>query len=438
MTRNEALDLLGISKNAPGAMIRAAFKAKYKEAETEVERQLYGEAYHVLTGTRPAEEEEPSPKPKAKTPPPTAAPGTPSRMDSTSRDVKAKSRDIADPTKSTPKAHADKNFRRDEPLPDSDFKSLPEMSASRSYQSYNARKLGLFEYSTGPSGENWDITIAPDERTFILASASGVYKWDIRSGKIIKKLEAHSYSDTYGCDISADGRYALTANCTGEVFLWDYENGTVLKRLELHGEPRKVRFVLGDQKAIRIGWDGYIALWDLNTGQHDLLTDKGSYVGSGTSGLAISANGKRAFTVCPKTSITAWDLESKERLWTTEAHGEGSSFADLAVSQDETLAVVSYPVALVWFDLRKRRIVQAYPRSEYSHFHPRSGAAISHDGQTCLTSSHKDIILWRLPDRKPIKRLTGHAKSVETILFAKDDSYALSTSHDATVKLWRF
>lgn len=455
MTRSEACEILGIPENSSITVAKAAFKILRQEATTEVHGKVLATAFNVFQGVLKGENDDieiepvkPAPRPTPRKSSPKPAPNTPTTRKPVQRNLKTKSSEVARQSATGVTEPANDSFQREAALPESAFQNLPELQASRTYQSYETRAFGLLKYATGPTGENWDLSIAPDDRTFLVASASWVYKWDIASGKLVKgatkfglRWEAHSTSDTYGCDISSDGRLAATANEAGEVFIWNYESGEVLHKLRTRGQPRRVKFALNNTAVVVVGWNGIALLWYFESGHEKPLSFNAPNTSGGDrlSGLDVSKDGKRAYVVGPKLAITAWTLETCERLWTSEILDAHYMFSNLAVSPDESIAVVSQPNGLFWWDLKHRKILQSYNYDNAMFFFPPGpAAAISSDGQFALTPSQNDIILWSLPDKKPLKRLKGHQNRIECIRFSKDGSFAISSGHDQTAKIWRF
>ena len=437
MTRKEAFDILGISESAGHAMVLGAYKMKLGDAKTETEKHVYNRAYLVITGTYTAEEEKPTPQ-RQETPR-ASAPRAPSSQ-SAGRELKAKGRDVARKASSSV-GRARPKPKEEAPLPDSAFEALSVVQPSRTYERHKDRAFGILPIEVGPTGECWDISLAPDGRTFLVASASGVFKWDVTSAKMTKQFHGHATSDTYGCDISSDGSRALTANASGEVFLWNYATGDVLNRLHGHSDSaRKVRFLPGSNRAISIGWDGRSFIWDLSSGaKQQLGTTKKSQFGSGLhiARLALSRDGKRAYIVDPNHSIECHDLEKAKMIWKDTVPRIGEHFMGLAVSPDERIAAITRGASLVWYDVQNQQVIQKYHDGNLKVFYPGPAAAFSPDGRVCAVGAQNEIILFRMPDRRPTRRLVGHTNRVDSICFSDDGSTIFSTGHDKTVRLFR-
>jgi cytochrome c len=70
------------------------------------------------------------------------------------------------------------------------------------------------------------------------------------------------------------------------------------------------------------------------------------------------------------------------------------------------------------------------------HGGPVKGVAVAPDGQRALTASFDySIILWDLPEERPLGHLYGHEAAVNDVAFAPGER-ALSASDDGTIGLW--
>ena len=254
----------------------------------------------------------------------------------------------------------------------------------------------------------------------------------------------HSMSDTYGSDVSPDGRTAVTANSSGEVILWDFTTGEALQKFEDHEDlARKVLFLGSNDKAISIGWDGRVFTYDFRTNTAQQLDRLSGHL----NGLAVSSSGEHAYVIGGerKNALHVYDLKARERIFAESDTNANNNFVGLAVSQKANLAVSAQESHLIFWNIDKCRIEQRYETIwkngsyEYTPAFPAGGAAISPNGRHCLTAHrNQDIILWSLPDRKPIKILKGHQERIHDIQYSHDGTFALSTGQDYTVKLWRF
>ena len=430
MTLDEAYEILGVSKDASPVLVRVAYKEKRKSAGTKFESELYSEAYLTIIGTRPADPVSADPPLSTQKQHPKSTPAT------TSRPKERGNSEIVHARRTSVDSHRPGTFSEDSPLPQKIFENLQRTTSSRTYASHKAKAFGILSYETGPLSENWDISIAPDQNSFLIASADWCYKWDISSGNVIKKFSDHSISDSYGCDISESGSHSLTTGYEGEIIYRDYKSNNIIYKLLGHSDiARKVRFIPGSDRAISVGWDGRVLLWNLSDGTFkDLI---GGNSRGHITGLDISRSGKRAY-ISDGGNLDVWDIETQSLAW-SKPLCNGSSFFAISVSPNERLAVCSSQSGLNWIDLVDRRIIQRYNSENESLYYlkPEPAADFSRDGLWCLTASDKGLILWSVPSRKPVRRFTGHTSRVDSVKFSRDGSFALSTGHDSTVRLWR-
>ena len=116
------------------------------------------------------------------------------------------------------------------------------------------------------------LAFAPDSKTLVTADASGwIRRYDAADGKLLKEWRGAIYP--LGATISPDGKTLATATMEGVIALWDLSTG-----------KEKVP-VMGHNQALL--------------------------------GVALTADGKGAFTISQDNSCRAWDAASKER-WCME------------------------------------------------------------------------------------------------------------------------
>jgi WD40 repeat protein len=68
------------------------------------------------------------------------------------------------------------------------------------------------------------------------------------------------------------------------------------------------------------------------------------------------------------------------------------------------------------------------------------GVAFSSDGHFALSRSHNKKgnigFLWDLKNGKLVKRIEGHTNFITSLIFCRNDNFALTGSWDRTIKLW--
>lgn len=152
-------------------------------------------------------------------------------------------------------------------------------------------------------------------------------------------LEGHG-GPVMGVDISADGRWALSASFDNAVGLWDLSQDAPPVWLDGHEAAVKTVHFLGNGLAASAGDDYAIEVWDLETGarRFRLTGHKGPVAD-------LDAHGGLLASASWDGSIGLWDLESGTHLrWLTghrsnvadvELHREGAAL--LSASYDGTI-----------------------------------------------------------------------------------------------------
>ena len=162
----------------------------------------------------------------------------------------------------------------------------------------------------------------------MLASGShdeAVFLWDVRAGRIMRSLPAHS-DPVGGVDfLPLDG--SLIVSCAGDglIRIWDSGTGQCLKTLV--DEERKgvhgVRFVPNGQFVVGWSVDGCVRLWDY-IGGRIVKTYQGhvneKFAICGCVGGYRGGYGAFVASGSEDGQVVVWDVGSKEVLWRGVGH----------------------------------------------------------------------------------------------------------------------
>ncbi len=250
------------------------------------------------------------------------------------------------------------------------------------------------------------VRFGPDDKTLVSASGeifdvsldNTVRVWDLTRGEENGRLEGHS-GNIWDVDLSADGRYALTASSDGTARLWDVRAGQEAARYEPSSLPDSVAFGPqgrialvgtgrerpgGDEKA-----DYSIRLWNLETGQEEgrLLGHRGNVMD-----IAIAPDGRRALSAGLDGAVLLWDLNERQVIRRLAGHRAG------------VMAV-----------------------------------AFSPDGRLAVSGGIDGIlILWNLESGAMLRRYQGHGDAITDVVFTPDGRSVISSGgRDRTVRIWR-
>ena len=109
------------------------------------------------------------------------------------------------------------------------------------------------------------INFSPDGTQIAVASATGVWIYDVRTGAELALLTDHT-SRTGEVVFSPDGR-TLATGLNSKILLWNTATGKLLKTFEIEDGVVKALRIIDDGKTLRCDYyDGSVRLWDITTG----------------------------------------------------------------------------------------------------------------------------------------------------------------------------
>ena len=164
----------------------------------------------------------------------------------------------------------------------------------------------------------WALAVSQDGRTALSgADERLVFLWDLETGEKIQQFAGHTETIT-GIAFSPDGRRAISGDSEGYIIEWDLQTGQQIQRIAAHGGSgtigrTRVAYVpksengSGGKYALSSGWDGTLALWDLETGEeiHRFSGHDSDFIFD----IAISEDGKTALSGGTDSTIIQWQLD---------------------------------------------------------------------------------------------------------------------------------
>lgn len=235
----------------------------------------------------------------------------------------------------------------------SDFKNPPGLKLSCKLLVGGSK---IRHISWSPDGQ--ELAVSTEDNT--------VWIWDVRTMKLVRKLEKHSRPVRHAI-WSSDGRFIATASEDNTICLWDSSKGRLFKTIKTHAihtmnvawspDGRLINAALitgmypkailgihswdvktgkrinlyedtkwnlsytgisGDRKLLALALtDGTIQVWDM-TIVKQIGTIKGKYCQ--IFGIALAPDGRTTAICTDDGSIEIWDIEGSERLNTLRSH----------------------------------------------------------------------------------------------------------------------
>jgi WD40 repeat protein len=214
-----------------------------------------------------------------------------------------------------------------------------------------------------------------------------------------------------------------------------HPTGTLLiHTLKGHSRPVTGVAISADgRRAVSVSQDGTLKVWDVDTGRAVRTLGHRSWP-SEICFVAMSADGRRAISSDPSRLIV-WDLETgveqmlETRSFGVLAHG-------VAVSADGRCAVsASADGTLKVWDLETGRAARKLGHSSLSC--DPCVVAMSADGRWAVsTSSDQHLTVWDLETGQELRNLEGHSAPISGVGLSADGRRAISASKDGTLKVW--
>ena len=230
-------------------------------------------------------------------------------------------------------------------------------------------------------------------------------------------------------DYSPDGRFLATAGAHGTARLWDIAAGQPVQEFVGHDdEVVAVAFAPDGRTVLTGSFDQTARLWDIDTGRElrRFVEPASTYVT-----VAFSPDGQFALTGTGNgNEAHLWRLDTGE-LAQTFAPGDEVSGA--VVSPDGLSAVTTGGANLYLWELESGKLLKTFE----GHLDLVIDVVFSPDGRLLAGSGYdKTARLWDIDTGELRQTFAGHTDAVEKVRFSPDGQMLLTAGDDRTVRLW--
>eukprot|EP00928_Gymnodinium_smaydae_P000974 TRINITY_DN10362_c0_g1_i2.p1 TRINITY_DN10362_c0_g1~~TRINITY_DN10362_c0_g1_i2.p1 ORF type:complete len:586 (-),score=116.88 TRINITY_DN10362_c0_g1_i2:67-1824(-) len=283
----------------------------------------------------------------------------------------------------------------------------------------------------GHTDDVLSVEFSPSFGYVVTASADRTARlWDTTSGKCLWIMEGHSECVRVA-SFARISPFILTASEDRTARIWHSERRCCLSVLTGHvGAVIAAAFSPDEEKAFTASLDGTTKLWNVADGSYirTLSGQQGSIVKAAFSLHESSA----LLTLCidAREPVALWSVDSGLRLRTL---GKDMVVHDASLSPDgvRVLTACADQTLRLWAAESGDCLLELVHGAQVlrTMFSLDGSIAASADGNCELHS-------WRLADGCHLQTLAGHAGKITSLAFAPGSDWLVSTSADATARLW--
>jgi WD40 repeat protein len=327
----------------------------------------------------------------------------------------------------------------------------------------------LMTYLQGHQETIWDIALSRDGNLLASVDSSGmICFWDVKTGKILKKLQTDWGSDIA---LNSDGTLLASGDADGTIHLWDVTMYQQVGLLSGHKEfITSIAFHPYKNQLVSSSYDGGIILWDVSTGQQlarsqavsqrvpkVIFAPDGKIIAiTNNSGVVLWNAGVGEETLIPSSEeffgsfefspngktialntyrgVELWDIATKKKIQLCSVVGVGRAIAfspDGNILALGNISKVGGSGHISLCNPQTGKILEQL--SGHSATHPN--LFFSPEGDRLISAHDKTIIIWNLTSSLPrLHRSLPVASS--TIEFAPNGKTLASSDEDGSISIW--
>jgi WD40 repeat protein len=295
----------------------------------------------------------------------------------------------------------------------------------------------------------YDARFSIDGRLLATAATDGTLTlWDVRSWQQLAPGPSREHKmDIQNIAFSPNGKYIASASSDTTARIWDAtgENERSIRILAGHDDPIfHVAFDPESRRIVTASRDGTARIWNIETGAFTILTGHGQ---EAVFFAEFSPDGKLVVTASEDGTARLWDPNRGTLV--QELRGHSAAVTRAIFNSDGTLLVTASRdhTARVWLHTDDKFSLLAILRGHTDRVYDARFDANS--TRIITVSRDQTARIWDVPDRGTSKNLqagelnispravlAGHSGWVSNASFSPDGRYAVTASHDGTVRLW--
>jgi WD40 repeat protein/DNA-binding SARP family transcriptional activator/energy-coupling factor transporter ATP-binding protein EcfA2 len=299
----------------------------------------------------------------------------------------------------------------------------------------------------------YSVAVSPDGTRAVSGDAQGtVIHWELACGREVHRfagylergresnpLESH-YDVIWGIAFRPDGQAALSVSEDQTAVLWDLVEGKSLRRYTTFiAGLLAVAFHPDGRSALLGRLDSKLSLLDLESGEcQNFLGHSGRL-----HTVALTPDGRRALSGSADGTLRLWDLCNGAEVRRLDyRRGRYRVAASLDLNRDETVgAIATFTGEILLWDVASGeplRTLLGHTEMAIAgvKFLPDNRRLLSASGNIFAPIDDFSLRLWDVESGAEVRRFLGHTDKIWDMALSPDGSFAVTASHDGTVRRW--
>ncbi|MBD2115119.1 MULTISPECIES: WD40 repeat domain-containing protein [Cyanophyceae] len=318
------------------------------------------------------------------------------------------------------------------------------------FQVKKARLANTFAAGFGQSRGDHYLSLSPDEKTLASVNGGSLNVWDVESGQLVQpQFEANSY--VFSLALSPNAQALATGGLDDTVSVLNIATGgrkylVPASSANQTGAVRSIAFSPDGQRIASSNQDGFVHLWDFNSGRLVKTLLEPNNTGAQYS-VIFSPDNQTVLGVGPNL-IKVWRQSDGTPLRTLATRaGSNALLPNVTLSSNSQTLMIARAgdclssstgegSRLEFWNLKtglQQQSIDAGCSSIVS-------AGISHNWQVAVAKTHSNTIqAWNVSTGKLIDTFSdGEAYGVPAVAISADGRTVFSAgNHDGSVKLWQ-
>jgi WD40 repeat protein len=284
----------------------------------------------------------------------------------------------------------------------------------------------------------WTLALSQDGKRLATVSETKAILWDTATGKQLQSFQGHSAKHG-SVALSADGKKVVTGSADKTAILWEADTGKKLQTFDTSWPVMSVALSADGKHLVTGSRDQPTFLWDTNTGK------KLQTIGESNFLLGLSADGKHALTATHQ-GAHLWETATGKKLRTFHGHDVGINVLALSADGKKAFTVDCDPITLTYsvivWEAASGKMLLTFPVLPPQQGRGKNSTwvlcmAVSVEGDQLITGCEDGTTaLWDTATGKQVHNFQGHTRLVTSVALSADGKHAWSASCDGTTRQW--